>query len=126
MLSVVSQPLASAPSQLRAQAQGNPLAAGVIAFGVGWLVSSLLPASQVEQQAALKVKENAAPVSGVITDAAKDAAQNLKEPVQEAVQSVRDTATEAADTVKQEGRSAAGDVRDQAQDAKDTVQESRS
>src|SRR5437762_686194 len=32
-----------APEAIVRQAQGNPLAAGLIAFGVGWLVSSLLP-----------------------------------------------------------------------------------
>lgn len=122
----LSDMASSAPSQVRAQAQGNPLAVGLVAFGVGWLVSSLLPASQVEQQAAQKVKDNAAPVTDAISGAAKDAAQNLKQPAQEAVQSLTQTATDAAETVRGEGQSAATDVRDQAQEAKDTVQESRS
>ena len=34
-----------APDTVIRQTQGNPLAAGLIAFGVGWLVSSLMPAS---------------------------------------------------------------------------------
>src|ERR687890_2012173 len=41
-----------APDAVIRQAQGNPLAAGLIAFGVGWLVSSLLPASEKEKQLA--------------------------------------------------------------------------
>ena len=41
-----------APDTIVRQAQGNPLAAGLIAFGVGWLVSSLLPASEKEKQLA--------------------------------------------------------------------------
>ena len=41
-----------APDAAIRQTQGNPLAAGLIAFGVGWLVSSLLPATQKEQQLA--------------------------------------------------------------------------
>src|SRR3954453_24091792 len=41
-----------APDMVVRQTQGNPLAAGLIAFGVGWLVSSLLPASEKEQQLA--------------------------------------------------------------------------
>src|SRR4051795_11970278 len=40
------------PDMVVRQTQGNPLAAGLIAFGVGWLVSSLLPASQKEQELA--------------------------------------------------------------------------
>ena len=34
------------------KAQGSPIAAGLIAFGAGLLVSSMLPASRAEQQAA--------------------------------------------------------------------------
>src|SRR5215218_5037338 len=41
-----------APDTIVRQTQGNPLAAGMIAFGVGWLVSSLLPATQREQELA--------------------------------------------------------------------------
>ena len=38
----------SSSTALRRQTQGNPLAVGVMAFGLGWLVSSLLPASDTE------------------------------------------------------------------------------
>jgi hypothetical protein len=109
-----------APAQLGAQARGNPLAVGLIAFGVGALVSSLLPASAAEQQAATKVKDAATPV---LSDAAKQVSGNLKEPAQQAVEAVKGTATDAAATVKDEGASAAQDVKGQAQDAKETVQQ---
>jgi hypothetical protein len=36
---------------------GNPLAAGLIAFGAGWLVSSLLPATRREQELADQAKQ---------------------------------------------------------------------
>src|SRR2546423_839120 len=41
-----------APQAVRRQTQGNPLAAGLIAFGAGWLVSSLRPASRKDQRVA--------------------------------------------------------------------------
>ncbi len=104
--------------KVSAQARGNPLAAGLIAFGVGLLAGSLLPASAAEQQAAAKVKDAATPV---LSDAAKEVSANLKEPAQQAVAAVKDSATDAVGTVKDEGTSAAQDVKDQAQDAKDTV-----
>lgn len=109
-----------APAQLGAQARGNPLAAGLIAFGAGLLGGSLLPTSQREQQAAAKVKDAATPV---LSDAAKEVSDSLKEPAQQAVAAVKDTATDAASTVKDEGTSAAQDVKGQAQDAKETVQQ---
>ena len=60
--SSVSDAVSEAPDQLRSRTAGNPLAAGLIAFGIGWLAGSLLPASAPEQQAANKVKDVAAPV----------------------------------------------------------------
>ncbi|AWK70640.1 hypothetical protein CBI38_02710 [Rhodococcus oxybenzonivorans] len=113
----------SAPRAVRQHTQGNPLAAGLIAFGAGLLVASMLPASEREQEAALAVKEKAEPLTQELTDVAKDAAQNLKVPAQNATQAVKETVTEAADTVKAEGTSAAQDVQGRAADAKDTVRE---
>ena len=55
--------VAQAPEQAKARTAGNPFAAGIVAFGVGWLVSGLLPASKAEQRGALKVKEAAQTVA---------------------------------------------------------------
>ena len=113
----------NAPNAVARKAQGSPIAAGLIAFGAGLLVSSLLPASRVEQQAAEKVKETAQPMVDDLTDTAKEVAGNLKEPAQQALEEVKSTATDAATTVKDEATSAADDVKSQAQDSKDTVQQ---
>src|SRR3954453_21586072 len=100
-LSSVGDAASGAPSQVRARAQGNPLAAGVIAFGVGWLVSSLLPATAKEREAAEQVKQAAQPPAQEAQPLAKEVPGNLREPAQEAVESVKGTATEAAQTVKE-------------------------
>ena len=115
--------VSNAPNAVARKAQGSPIAAGVIAFGAGLLVSSLLPASRVEQQAAEKIKDSAQPMVDDLTDTAKEVAGNLKEPAQQAVEEVKSTATDAAATVKDEATSAADDVKSQAQDSKDTVQQ---
>ena len=112
-----------APNAVARKAQGSPIAAGLIAFGAGLLVSSLLPASKVEQQAAEKVKDTAQPLVDDLTDTAKEIAGNLKEPAQQAMEEVKSTATDAAATVKDDATSAADDVKSQAQDSKDTVQQ---
>jgi gas vesicle protein len=117
-----------APRAVVRQTRGNPLAAGLIAFGAGWLVSSLLPAGQREQQLAEQAKERASELSQPIADAAKQAATemraNLQEPAQHAVESVRNTAQDAGQTVADEGRSAAQDVQNHAQGAAETVRQS--
>jgi len=125
-LSAAGSAVSDAPSKVVDQTRGNPLAAGLVAFGAGMLISSLFPASRVETKAAAAVKEQAQPLVSEATDAAKEIGSNLQEPAQEALESVKSTATEAAETVKDEGKSAAGDVKSSAQDAKDTVQQTAS
>lgn len=114
--------IGDAPHKAAVKTQGNPLAAGLIAFGAGLLVSSLIPPSQKEREAADALKTAAEPVTTQLTEAAKDVAQGLKEPAQEAMENVKATATDAAEHVKGEGQSAVSDVKDSATDARDHVQ----
>ena len=117
--------ISSAPHAARQQTQGNPLAAGLIALGVGWLVGSLLPASRVERQAAGTLKEKAAPLAHEVTEMAKESAQNLQEPARQAVEEVKSTGTEAVETVKAEGTSTAADVKDSATESAQNVKQSQ-
>jgi gas vesicle protein len=114
--------ISHAPDQLKAQARGNPLAAGLIAFGAGMLISSLIPASQKEREAADQLKTAAQPLADKVTDAAKDMVQDLKEPAQEALDNVKATAADGVQNVKAEGQDAVDDVKDRVTDAKDNVQ----
>src|SRR3954469_17248986 len=113
------------PDMIVRQTQGNPLAAGLIAFGVGWLVSSLLPATEKEkqlaQQAETAVKENKDALLAPAKQVAQEIGEELKPAAQQAVEEVRSTAQDAAATVKDEGQSAVQDVQGQAQQSKDTV-----
>jgi hypothetical protein len=115
-----------APDTVVRQTQGNPLAAGLIAFGVGWLVSSLLPASEKEkqlaQQAESAVKEHKDTLLEPARQAAQEMGEQLKPAAQDAVESVKSTAQDAATTVTEEGKAAAADVQGQAQQSKETVQ----
>jgi gas vesicle protein len=115
-----------APDQVIRQTQGNPLAAGLIAFGVGWLVSSLLPASEKEKQLAQQAESAVREHKDALLEPAKQAAQEigeqLKPAAQDAVESVKSTAQDAAATVKDEGQSAVQDVQGQAQQSKEKVQ----
>jgi hypothetical protein len=115
--------VAAAPTQLKAKTQGNPLAAGLIAFGAGLLVSSLIPASQKEREAADALKTAAEPLTTELTDAAKHVAEGLKEPAQEAMENVKATAADATQHVKAEGQTAVADVKDRTAEAKDNVQQ---
>jgi gas vesicle protein len=111
----VSDTVSDTASKVSSQATGNPLAAGLIAFGAGWLVSSLLPASNAEARLASQAIDTAKEQGQPLVEHAKSVGQemggDLKEKAAEAASDVKATATESAQHVKDEGQSAAGDVR---------------
>lgn len=108
----------AAPDAVAERTQGNPVAAGLIAFGAGWLLSSLAPASDAEKKAAAKVEDH---VGEPLKQSAQHVAGNLKEPAQQAAASVQDTTRRAANRTADHAKSAASDVQDHAQDAKGQV-----
>jgi cell division septum initiation protein DivIVA len=101
--------------------RGNPFAAGLIAFGAGLLVSSLIPASEKEQELADTLKEKAQPLTQEVAGAAREVADHLKEPAQEAVASVKDTASSGAQNVKAEAQTQGDAVQDRVQEARQNV-----
>ena len=115
--------IGDAPAQLKSRTQGNPMAAGLIAFGAGLLVSSLIPASQKEREAADALKTAAEPLTTELTEAAKNVAEGLKEPAQAAMENVKASAADATEHVKAEGQGAVTDVKDRTAEAKDNVQQ---
>jgi hypothetical protein len=115
-----------APETVKRKTQGNPLAAGVIAFGLGMLVSSLIPSTEKERQVVSGLQENLGPVKEKASEFARDVGDNLRQPAQEAAQSVKETAQEGVQNVKYEGQSGAADVKDQVSESKETVQKQSS
>lgn len=112
-----------APQQAKRKTRGNPLAAGLIAFGIGYLISGLIPSTEKEQEAASRLQERAAPLKDKLSEAAGDVAERLKEPAQEAAASVKGAATDAVSHVKDQGMSAKVDVQSQVQDSTATVKD---
>jgi hypothetical protein len=119
-----------APAQLRGKTAGNPIAAGLVAFGLGLLVASAIPASRTERDLVERGKQSDA-VQGAaqgVKEAAQDVADHLREPAREAVEQVKATATEGAQEVKEKATEGAAEVKGAAaaetesvkQEAKDT------
>ncbi|MGC4787009.1 DUF3618 domain-containing protein [Micromonospora sp. DT178] len=122
--------------QSRQQAQGNPLAAGLIAFGAGLLVSSLIPPSRPERQWAGQARDMVGEHSDQLRAQAghlreqagqvgremgREMGHNLREPAQQAARSVGSTAVSGASAVRDEGRSAAHQMQGQAHEAADDL-----
>ncbi|OEI68898.1 DUF3618 domain-containing protein [Curtobacterium sp. ER1/6] len=106
------------------KAKGNPLAVGLIAFGAGWLASSLIPTSDKEEQLAGELKDKAAPLVEDVKSQAKDVGSQLGDVAKEHAQDLKGTAQDAAQTVKDEAQGAASDVQDHAKSAADDVRSS--
>jgi hypothetical protein len=96
-----------APEMARERVEGNPLAAGLIAYGFGMLVSSLLPPTRAEQELA----HQAQPLVRSAMDEAKSVGQevvaDLREPAREAVEQVKSAATDTAQSVSTHATEAA-------------------
>ena len=95
-----------APAAVRRQTQGNPMAAGAIALGAGWLIGSLIPESRSERRAIRRVEPQLS-----------DAATTLKHEGQHLVDDLKEPAKRAAEDVKHSGRDAAHATKDQAAQA---------
>lgn len=92
-----------APQQIQHRTRGNPLAAGLIAFGVGALAASAFPKTDAEHRAAARVEDRAEPVKEAFADAGRQVKNE-----------VADTAKDAAARTKEHATSAARDVQDDA------------
>ena len=107
--STVSDAASSTAETVREKAEGNPLAAGLIAFGAGWLLSSMMPASQKETEMAGKLvdvaKEQGQPIAREAAQVGREMGGTLKEKATEAAQDVRSSAEDSAKHVADEARS---------------------
>ncbi len=121
-VSSVGSSVSEAPGAAKTKAAGNPLLAGLIAVGTGWLLSSLLPASDAEARAAGTVKDAvAAPLKKQLSAAAAEVKSEVLPAAQEDAESLKGTAAGAVKKVKGTAANKAGDVKGQATQASSTV-----
>jgi len=117
--------LKETPDTVRQQTQGNPLAAGAIAMGVGVLVATVFPATEKERRAADQLIDKAEPLTEELKHAGQEIAEHMREPAREAVDQVKeaasegtqaltDTARQATDTASHDARQAMDSVRNEA------------
>ncbi|MGO1385397.1 MAG: DUF3618 domain-containing protein [Arachnia sp.] len=112
-----------APQQVKSHTRGNPMAAGLIAMGIGALIGGLIPASRRESEAANQLKEAAQPLVDQAKQVAAETKDNLQPLVQEAVGAVKDVAQDGGEKVKQDASQAKDSVSDKARTSADTVRD---
>jgi uncharacterized protein YjbJ (UPF0337 family) len=110
-----------APEVIQQQTQGNPLAAGLVAFGAGMLLATLFPPTEAEQRAASAVQERAEPLKDRAMEAGKEMKDHLQQSSQARAEQVKETAKGAAEEVKGQAQSSAEEVKGQAKSSAESV-----
>jgi ElaB/YqjD/DUF883 family membrane-anchored ribosome-binding protein len=100
----VAQTAREMPQKVTRQTQGNPLAVGLIAFGVGLLAASLLPTTEAESRAGERLADQADKVVEPLKEAGREMGQELKEKAKDSAQEVKGTAQEAVQTTKEQAK----------------------
>jgi len=93
-----------APQAVARTASGNPLAAGLVAFGAGLLAATLIPETDAERRAGRELSEH----TGQLQEMGRDLASGVQDTVREAAGEVKETAKDAAahtmETARQSGQ----------------------
>ena len=107
----------AAPAALRQRAESNPMAAGLVALGAGFLAATLLPPTERERNAATKVQSGLEPLKKQATNVGREIAGELQQSAQGSVEQLKVRAEEAVERVKQDAQSSSTEVKGQAQEA---------
>ncbi|HSO69636.1 MAG TPA: DUF3618 domain-containing protein [Arachnia sp.] len=102
-----------APRQVKTATRGNPIAAGLIAAGLGALIGGLIPASKMEKEGATQLKDAAEPALEQLEEMAIEAKDHLQPRAQEAVENVKGVAQEAGDNIMADAQVAKDEVTQQ-------------
>lgn len=97
-------------SSAQGAAQGNPLVAGIVAFGAGVIVSSLLPPSQAERNAASRAQHALEGAAAELGSAGHQVVEEVKPAAKQAVGEVQEHAQESMSSVKEGAKEARSDV----------------
>ena len=110
--------------EVRHKVEGQPLAAGLIAFGAGLLASALVPATKKEQDAAERLRDR---VEEPIRRGVQEAGQEVKEDLTEqATERAKNVGTEAMAAAARTGSEAQDSAQRVSDDAKESAQQARS
>jgi hypothetical protein len=100
----VAEKARETPQYVADRTRGNPLAAGLVAFGAGVILGSLAPATSVEQQTVGALDDRLDPLKDKAVESAQQVRADVTEAAREAAQAVRDDAQAAAQEVKSQAQ----------------------
>lgn len=89
------------PEFARRETRGNPLAAGAIALGAGWLVAGLVPESRQERKLVQRAEPKLAEAASTAKSEGAAVAHEMRDEAKEAAKELQDTTKDAARHVKE-------------------------
>lgn len=100
------------PQRAESTIAGNPLAVGLGAFAIGWLISSLIPATEGEQEVVRAMQD---------TEAVTQLQESAQEVLHEAQTQGQEAVHEVAEQAKHSASAVAGTAKDKAQEKKSSL-----
>jgi hypothetical protein len=95
------------PDLARQRVQGSPLGVGLVAFGAGLIVASMIKPTRAEQRAVEQVQPELERAAGDLRQAGQEAAIDLRDHAQEAVSHVSQSAKDAVQSESSSSASSA-------------------
>jgi len=106
-----SDAVRSGPSMLADQARGNPIAVGVVAFGAGLLLATVMPKSEAESRVMEEVQPQMQNAMSELKDAGRELASGVQEHARDAGEQLKEAGSEAASNVKGQAQASAEDMK---------------
>jgi hypothetical protein len=103
-----------APQMVADQTRGNPIAAGIVAFGAGMLFATMFPKTETEQQLIGDVRPTIDRAKEELQGTGRELAADVRDHAKDAAQQVSQAGKEAASNVTEQTKSSAQEVAQQA------------
>lgn len=110
--SEAKEAVTKAPQMVRQQTRGNPMAAGLIAFGGGLLVGSLLPETSAEHDVARRIEPAVSGAMSEAREAGREVMEDVKDDGEDAMEQVKDKVSEAGQHLRDDTKEAAERARE--------------
>jgi len=101
---------------VKQQTAGAPLAAGLLTFGIGFLVAAVMPATEPETQAAQRLQGQLEPAKEALKESGQHLAGAVKEEASGVAGDLKGTASQAAGRVAETAKDEAQATKEDAAD----------
>jgi len=100
----VGQRISDTEDMVTERVEGSPIAVGLVAFGLGFIAGSLLPATRQEQRLAEKVEPQLDQLAQTVGSTARQAADKVAPTVSEELDAAKGEAKDAVSSAKESAK----------------------